>query len=151
MKNAFCSWTERYRHNTIEVFFSKKETHKIPYYRDQPWAVSLFLCNCNHQNNQTRTEEKIEKNAKRDRRTEWRVEEKKRGKKQGWYEENEARGGGRKKRWVKKLDRKEEGKIEEKRGCWGWRRKAEEKLRIKVVGKKEWGKKERENGEMKEA
>ena len=56
-------------------------------------AVSLFLFNCNHQNNQTRTEEKIEKNAKRDRRTELRVEEKKRGKKQGWYEENEARGG----------------------------------------------------------
>ena len=37
------------------------------------------------------------------------MEEKKRVKKQGWYEENKARGG-RKKTWVKKLDRKEEGK-----------------------------------------
>lgn len=39
------------------------------------------------------------------------------GQKQGWQEENEAGGGGRKKRWVKKLDRKEEGKIEEKGSC----------------------------------
>ena len=26
-----------YRHNTIEVFFSKKDADKIPYYRNQPW------------------------------------------------------------------------------------------------------------------